>query len=130
LGTGPSGVGRRDGALGVVPEVLMIGGDLCEHRQEAVLQVWDRAGDRCRMFRDRLVGENRCSRSGPPVCGSKQWHRYSESGGALRGRPRYDGNADTLLASLGLIQKTAGTILAAIARAETNAAEDTRPMMN
>jgi hypothetical protein len=50
--------------------------------------------------------------------------------GALRGRPRYDGNADTLLASLGLIQKTAGTILAAIARAETNAAEDTRPMMN
>jgi hypothetical protein len=50
--------------------------------------------------------------------------------GALRGRPRYDGNADTLLASLGLIQKTASTILAAIARAETNAAEDTRPMMN
>jgi hypothetical protein len=42
----------------------------------------------------------------------------------------YDGNADTLLASLGLIQKTASTILAAIAPAETNAAEDTRPMMN
>jgi hypothetical protein len=42
----------------------------------------------------------------------------------------YDGNADTLLASLELIQKTASTILAAIAPAETNAAEDTRPMMN
>jgi hypothetical protein len=42
----------------------------------------------------------------------------------------YDGNADTLLASLELIQKTASTILAAIVPVETSGRENRRPIMD